>query len=91
MADPNNRYGLTAARTHGRPGREIRPLSLTVDIHSHVQVPAAAAYARPHQAPDPRASSYTEETRMLTRRQDDDWSIWRCGCATSMRWGWMRR
>jgi aminocarboxymuconate-semialdehyde decarboxylase len=72
MADPNNRYGLTAARTHGRPGREIRPRSLTVDIHSHVQVPAAATYARPHQTPDPRARVYTEETRILTRKQDED-------------------
>jgi aminocarboxymuconate-semialdehyde decarboxylase len=72
MADPNNRYDLTAARTHGRPGREIRPHSLTVDIHSHVQVPAAAAYAKPHQTPDPRASTYTAETRILARKQDED-------------------
>src|SRR5476649_1708899 len=72
MADPNNRYDLTAARAHGRPGREIRPPSLTVDIHSHVQVPAASAYVRPHQTPDPRASTYTEETRILTRKQDED-------------------
>ena len=67
MPDPNNRYGLTAARTHGRPGREIRPRSLTVDIHAHVQVPAAADYARPYLQPDPRAGVYTEDTRILTR------------------------
>ncbi len=72
MADPNNRYGLTAARTHGRPGREIRPRSLTVDIHAHVQIPAAADYARPHQKPDPRVGVYTEETRILPRKQDED-------------------
>ena len=72
MADPNNRYGLTAARTHGRPGREIRPSSLTVDIHSHVQVPAAADYAKPHLTPDPGSSVHTEETRILTRKQDED-------------------
>jgi aminocarboxymuconate-semialdehyde decarboxylase len=72
MTAPNNRYDLTAARAHGRPGREIRPRSLTVDIHSHVQVPAAAGFARPHQTPDPRASTYTEETRILTRKQDED-------------------
>jgi aminocarboxymuconate-semialdehyde decarboxylase len=72
MPDPNNRYDLTAARAHGRPGREIRPRSLTVDIHSHVQVPDAADYVRPHQKPDPRASVYTEETRILTRKQDED-------------------
>ncbi len=72
MAEPNNRYGLTAARAHGQPGRDIRPRSLTVDIHAHVQVPAAAAYARLHQTPDPRAAVYTEETRILTRMQDED-------------------
>lgn len=72
MSAPDNRYDLTAARRHGRPGRDVRPRSLTVDIHSHVQVPAAAAFARPHQTPDPRASFYTEETRVLTRKQDAD-------------------
>jgi aminocarboxymuconate-semialdehyde decarboxylase len=72
MGEPSNRYGLTAARTHTRPGREIRPRSLTVDIHSHVQVPAAAAYVKPHLTPDPRAALYTEETRILTRMQDED-------------------
>jgi aminocarboxymuconate-semialdehyde decarboxylase len=72
MPDPNNRYDLTAARTHGRPGREIRPRSLTVDIHSHVQVPAAADYARPHQTPDARAGVYTEDTRILGRKQGED-------------------
>ena len=66
MPDPNNRYDLTAARTHGRPGREIRPRSLTVDIHSHVLIPGAADYVRPHLTPDPRTSLYAEETRILT-------------------------
>ena len=72
MAEPNNRYDLTAARTHGRPGREIRPRTLTVDIHCHVQIPAAALCASPHQTPDPRASLYTEATRVLNRQQDQD-------------------
>lgn len=72
MPEPNNRYGLTAARTHGLPGRAIRPLGLTVDIHAHVLVPAAADHVRPHAKPDPRAAAYTEETRILTRLQDHD-------------------
>ena len=38
-----NRYGPTAARKQKKPGREIRPQSTTIDIHSHVVVPAAAA------------------------------------------------
>jgi aminocarboxymuconate-semialdehyde decarboxylase len=72
MPGPNNRYGLTAARKHGRPGREIRPASLTVDIHSHVLVPEAAAFVQPHATPDLRASLYAEETRVLARKQDED-------------------
>ena len=72
MADPNNRYNLTAARAHGRPGREVRPKSLTVDIHAHVLIPAAAEFVRPHLQPDPRAAAYAEETRILTRKQDED-------------------
>ena len=72
MAAPNNRYDLTAARQHASPGSKARSRGLTVDIHSHVQVPAAADCARPHQNPDPRASIYTEETRILTRKQDED-------------------
>ncbi len=72
MSEPFNRYDLTSARQHGRPGREIRPKSLTVDIHSHAMVPAAADLARPHLSPDPRAAFYTEETRVLGRKQDAD-------------------
>jgi aminocarboxymuconate-semialdehyde decarboxylase len=41
-------YGLTAARKHGRPGRETRPRTTTVDIHAHLSVPAAAAIVEPH-------------------------------------------
>jgi len=33
-----NKYGPTAARRHGRPGREARPKSTTIDVHSHVGV-----------------------------------------------------
>ncbi len=71
MPAPNNRYDLTAARTHGRPGREVRPRSLTVDIHSHVLVPDAAAFPSLHIAPDPNSGIYPEETRILTRMQDE--------------------
>ncbi|HET6306414.1 MAG TPA: hypothetical protein VFG12_04470, partial [Rhodopila sp.] len=72
MAESTNRYGLTAARAHGRPGRETRPAGRTVDSHTHVQLPEAADYVRPHLHPDPRAGAYTEETRILTRKQDED-------------------
>ena len=44
----SNRYGPTAARQHGRPGREVRPKSTTIDIHAHVAVPEAAAFVQPN-------------------------------------------
>jgi aminocarboxymuconate-semialdehyde decarboxylase len=67
-----NRYDRTAARQHGRPGREIRPHGITVDMHAHMLVAEAEAFVRPHLPPDPRARFYTEETRHLTRKQDAD-------------------
>ena len=30
------------------PGREVRPKSVTVDVHSHVGVPRAAEFVKPH-------------------------------------------
>ena len=41
MADIWNKYEPTAARKRGKPGRETRPKSLTVDMHCHVAVPRA--------------------------------------------------
>lgn len=72
MPSPWNRYAATAAREHGRPGRELRPPSATIDAHAHLFVPEAADFARSHLSPDPRAALYTEETRALTRKQDAD-------------------
>jgi aminocarboxymuconate-semialdehyde decarboxylase len=43
-----NRYGPTAARVHGKPGRAVRPSSQTIDVHSHVAVPEAAQFVKPH-------------------------------------------
>src|SRR5262249_22176035 len=48
MATQWNKYEATAARRHGKPGREIRPKSTTIDIHSHVAIPQAAAFVKPH-------------------------------------------
>ena len=72
MSEPFNRYNLTRARQHGRPGREIRPKSLTVDMHSHAQVPGAVEVVRGHLSADPRAEFYTEETRVSGRKQTAD-------------------
>ena len=74
MTEATNHYGATAARIHGRPGRETRPSSLTIDIHAHVLVPEAAAFVAPHldQATIPLSRFATPETQALTRKQNAD-------------------
>lgn len=74
MADETNHYGATAARTHGRPGRELRPASITIDMHSHVMVPEAAALVGPHVDPTtvPLAHFATPNTQALNRKQEAD-------------------
>jgi aminocarboxymuconate-semialdehyde decarboxylase len=70
-----NRYGPTAARPEGaRPGRATRPQSITIDIHSHVAVPQAAEFVKPHLdlATMPLAHFATRETKALNARQDSD-------------------
>ena len=69
-----NHYGPTAARAHGKPGRETRPASTTIDIHAHAFVPEAAAYAAPHLdlSTIPLAHFATPETQALNRKQDAD-------------------
>src|SRR5579871_5298008 len=69
-----NRYGPTAARPQGKPGREVRPKSTTIDIHSHVGVPAAAAIAQPHLdlSKVPLAHFATDNVKALNARQEAD-------------------
>ncbi len=74
MPEHGSDYGRTAARGHSRPGRDTRPSGITVDIHSHVMVPEAAALTRPFTDPSraPLAEFATDETRVLNRKQDAD-------------------
>jgi aminocarboxymuconate-semialdehyde decarboxylase len=69
-----NKYAPTTARRHGKPGREARPQSITIDIHSHVAVPAAAAFVKPHLDPmtNPLVLHATPETRALNQKQEAD-------------------
>ncbi len=71
---PSNHYGPTAARAHGRPGRDTRPPSTTIDIHAHAAVPEAAAYAAPHLdlSTIPLAHFATPDTQALNRKQEAD-------------------
>jgi aminocarboxymuconate-semialdehyde decarboxylase len=69
-----NKYEKTAARSHGRPGREVRPKSATIDIHSHVGVPEAAKFVEPHLdwATIPLAHFANAETKALSQKQEAD-------------------
>jgi len=71
MPDQWNKYAPSAAR---RPGRELRPKTVTVDIHSHVAVPAAAKFVEPHldRATIPLAHFANAETRALSQKQEAD-------------------
>ena len=72
--EETNHYGATAARQHGRPGREVRPKSVTIDMHSHVAVPAAAAFVNPYVdwSLVPLAHFSTANTAALNSKQNAD-------------------
>jgi aminocarboxymuconate-semialdehyde decarboxylase len=74
MTQQWNKYEATAARQHGRPGRDIRPTTMTVDIHSHVAIPQAGAFAKPHldMSTIPLAHFANDETRALSQKQEED-------------------
>src|ERR1041385_6038337 len=74
MADIWNKYESTAARTRGKPGRQTRPKSLTLDMHAHAMVPRAGEIAAPHlkAATDPLVQLSTPETQALMAKQHAD-------------------
>ena len=74
MPEQWNKYAPTAARKHGRPGREVRPSSTTIDIHSHVAIPEAAAFVKPHLDPAtvPLAHFADAGTKALNQKQEED-------------------
>ena len=69
-----NKYEATAARKHGKPGREIRPKSTTIDIHSHVAIPQAGAFVKPHLdlSTIPLGHFANAETKALSQKQEED-------------------
>lgn len=68
----HNRYGPTGARPAGTRAR--RPETTTVDIHSHVAVPEAAAFVAPvlDIGAIPMVKHASDETRAINQRQDQD-------------------
>src|SRR5665213_1673283 len=74
MADMWNKYVNTAARKHGTPGRDKRPKSTTIDAHTHIAIPAAGAFIKPHLdlSTIPLGHFSTEETKALNAKQEAD-------------------
>jgi aminocarboxymuconate-semialdehyde decarboxylase len=74
MSGQWNKYAPTAARRQGRPGRELRPDSITIDVHSHVAVPAAAKFVEPYLdwTTIPLAHFANAETKALSQKQEAD-------------------
>jgi aminocarboxymuconate-semialdehyde decarboxylase len=74
MAKVWNKYANTAARQHGKPGRETRPKSVTIDCHTHVAVPRAAEFIKPHLdlATIPLGHFASADTKELNAQQEVD-------------------
>jgi aminocarboxymuconate-semialdehyde decarboxylase len=74
MADIWNKYADTAARKHGKRGRDVRPKSTTIDAHTHIAVPRAAEFIRPHLdvSTIPLAHFSSAETKAVNAKQEAD-------------------
>ena len=74
MAQIWNKYADTAARKHGKPGRDRRPKSVTIDCHTHIAVPRAAEFIKPHLDVDtiPLAHFASADTKELNAKQEAD-------------------
>ena len=74
MADIWNKYEPTAARKRGRPGRESRPKSTTIDMHAHVAIARAGEIAGPHLDPSkvPLDHFSSPETKAIMAKQASD-------------------
>jgi aminocarboxymuconate-semialdehyde decarboxylase len=74
MAAVWNKYANTAARPHGKPGREVRPKSATIDMHAHVAIPRVTEIVTPHlkNASDPLVAASTPDTQALMAKQAAD-------------------
>lgn len=69
-----NKYANTAARTHGKPGREQRPKSVTIDMHAHAAFPAIGQFVgdRLDLSTVPLAHFASQATKDLNAKQDAD-------------------
>src|SRR5262245_62411515 len=74
MAEIWNKYADTAARKHGKPGRDVRPKSVTIDAHTHIAVPRAAEFIKPHLdlSTVPLAHFASAETKAINAKQEAD-------------------
>jgi len=73
MTIPLRPYGSTAARRH-LEGETPRPKTLTIDLHNHMRVPAAAEFVKPYLPPDEHTLSTfaSAQSKEVQRKQGDD-------------------
>ena len=69
-----NKYANTAARSHGKPGRELRPSSVTIDMHAHAAFPAVGQFVgnRLDISTVPLAHFASQQTKDLNAKQEAD-------------------
>jgi aminocarboxymuconate-semialdehyde decarboxylase len=74
MTNVWNKYANTAARKHGKPGRDARPKSTTIDAHTHIAVPRAAEFIKPYLdvTTIPLAYFASDETKAINAKQEND-------------------
>ncbi|MGI8527235.1 MAG: amidohydrolase family protein [Pseudolabrys sp.] len=74
MAAIWNKYANTAARKHGKNGRDVRPQTTTIDMHAHAGVPAAAKFvgANLDVSTVPLVHFASVETKELNAKQEAD-------------------
>src|SRR5258707_13852088 len=69
-----NKYANTAARKHGTPGRDKRRKGTTIDAHTHIAVPRAAEFMKPHLdvSTIPLGHFSSAETKEVNAKQEGD-------------------
>ena len=75
MPEQWNKYGPTAARKQWQArDASCRPKSTTIDIHSHVAIPAPGAFVKPHLDPAtiPLTHFADATTKALNQKQEED-------------------
>src|SRR4029453_4787615 len=74
MSEIWNKYADTAARKHRKPGREVRPKSITHHARTQIAVAGSAEFIKPHLdvSTIPLAHFASAETKAINAKQEAD-------------------